>query len=209
VVSAKLSKAVKNLITCFVYRMPFCFCFSRLENLSKIGNDVVPSLSIGLIRDFRNVTYNLWREPGIAESVMSKILGISRAKDTPMHSEAEELWCWALLKTLRADMDAEKLYPPGRVYWINARTEYMTVSQSSAATKPVPTSSGEMMSMHLVEDVECAFSEFTFSSSMFTDHAPNNYEYAMQMLVAAAVGPHLDDENQSGTSTPGTTTPPS
>lgn len=200
---SRISSHVSFTVCCAIF-----FCSQECSR-AMAGNDVVPSLSIGLIRDFRNVTYNLWREPGIAESVMSKILGISRSKDTPMHSEAEELWCWALLKTLRADMDAEKLYPPGRVYWINARTEYMTVSQSSAATKPVmPTSSGEMMSMHLVEDIECAFSEFTFSSSMFTDHAPNNYEYAMQMLVAAA-GTHQSDENRSGTSTPGSVTPPS
>jgi hypothetical protein len=194
----------------------------------RAGNDVVPSLSIGLIRDFRNVTYNLWREPGIAETVIGKVLGIIPGVPGPTRDEAEELWCWALLKTLRADMDAEKLYPPGRVFWINARTEYMTVSPStyqapatsnkahsatvSESSTTVPptasqlfdsppppsaanlasgkTPSSQLMTLHLVEDVELAFSEFTFSSSMFTDHAPNNYEYAMQMLAQSASEEH-------------------
>ena len=182
--SARLSKAVKGLITCFVYSK-----FSlRIQLLILIGNDVVASLSIGLIRDFRNVTYNLWREPGMAESVIGKVLGVFPGKSaSPVRDESEELWCWALLKTLRADMDAEKLYPPGRIFWINARTEYMSVTESSASQPPLSftTAPGETMTMHLVEDVEFAFSEFTFSSTMFTDHAPNNYEYALQMLYSA------------------------
>ena len=39
------------------------------------------------------------------------------------------------------------------------------------------------MTMHFVENFEVAFSEFTFSSSMFTDHWPNNYEWALKSLL--------------------------
>jgi hypothetical protein len=79
---------------------------------------VIPTLSIGLIRDFRNVTVNLCHEKGMAERVIGKVLGVF--KDYATGSVAwpdtnEDLWYWAMLKTLRADMRAEKLYPPGRV----------------------------------------------------------------------------------------------
>jgi hypothetical protein len=75
---------------------------------------LVASLSIGLIRDFRNVTYNLWSEPSIESDVFKKVLGVgSSSGANPSQDEAEELWCWSVLKTLRADMDTEKLYPPG------------------------------------------------------------------------------------------------
>ena len=41
------------------------------------------------------------------------------------------------------------------------------------------------MTLHFVENIEIAFSEFTFSSTMFTDHMPNNYEWAIQSLLEA------------------------
>ena len=47
ILSAPLSKSFKELITSFVYR-----------------DDVVPGLSLGLIRDFRNVAINLAHEGG-------------------------------------------------------------------------------------------------------------------------------------------------
>ncbi len=76
---------------------------------------MISSLSIGLIRDFRNVTYNLWSEPSIESDVFRKVLGIgSNSESNPLQDEAEELWCWSVLKTLRADMDTAKLYPPGK-----------------------------------------------------------------------------------------------
>jgi hypothetical protein len=60
------------------------------------------------------VTYNLWSEPGIESDVFKKVLGLgSSSAANPSQDEAEELWCWSVLKTLRADMDTEKLYPPG------------------------------------------------------------------------------------------------
>jgi hypothetical protein len=44
---------------------------------------------------------------------------------------------------------------------------------------------GSLMTLHFVENIEIAFSEFTFSSTMFTDHMPNNYEWAIQSLLEA------------------------
>lgn len=162
--SAPLSRSFRSLIKCYIFR-----------------NDVIPTLSIGLIRDFRNVTVNLCHEKGMAERVIGKVLGIFRDYATDSISASardmnEELWFWALLKTLRADMKTEKLYPPGQVYWINANTvknvpnDKNTFGYSSHTgfqeKKSVPTTP---ISLHAVEDVEVAFSELAFSSRMFTD----------------------------------------
>ena len=50
----------------------------------------------------------------MSERVIGKVLGISNDQ-TDGSKEADELWYWALLKTLRADMRADKLFPPGIV----------------------------------------------------------------------------------------------
>lgn len=104
--SGDLSKSAKNLITTFVFR--------TLQLI--LGNDIFSRLSLGIIRDFRNVTINLATETGIAENVIGKVLGIFKESlEGTKNEEKDDLWYWALLKTLRADMKAEKLYPPGRV----------------------------------------------------------------------------------------------
>lgn len=74
--------------------------------------------------------------------------------------DRDELWYWALLKTLRADMKAEKLYPPGRVYWINSPT---LEEDGIQASKP------SFVKLDEVDDVEMAFSEIAFATHMFTD----------------------------------------
>ena len=144
IMSSQLSQYVCGLITTVIYR-----------------NDIVPRLSLGLIRDFRNVTISLCNEQGLAEGVIGKVLGIFREYQAEVADDPkDDLWYWALLKTLRADMRAEKLYPPGTVYWINAA--------DGLDPNPVPPSMTELL-ISLVEDVEDAFSEIYFSTSMFTD----------------------------------------
>jgi hypothetical protein len=67
------------------------------------------------------MSISLAHEEGMAESVIAKVLGVFKQANQPQDQERDELWYWARLKTLRADMKAEKLYPPGRVYWINGK----------------------------------------------------------------------------------------
>jgi hypothetical protein len=152
IMSADLSRFFKGLITTFIYR-----------------NDVVPCLSLGLIRDFRNITISLCNEQGMAEGVIGKVLGVFQ-QPVP-ESEKDDLWYWALLKTLRADMKAEKLYPPGLVYWINANPHGYTQDRPVEPSK-LPKSGDHdttLLSIAEVDDVEIAFSEIVFSTSMFTD----------------------------------------
>lgn len=159
IMSPDLSKAFRNLVTTFIYR-----------------HDVVPSLSLGLIRDFRNITVSFCHEEGLAESVIAKVLGVFKESGGGL-GERDDLWYWALLKTLRADMKAEKLYPPGRVFWINAKDTTFDEDlkkEEVLATTP--------LSIFEVEDVAVAFGEVVFSSSMFTDHSPHHYEGCMAEL---------------------------
>jgi hypothetical protein len=152
IMSADLSRFFKGLITTFIYR-----------------NDVVPCLSIGLIRDFRNITISLCNEQGMAEGVIGKVLGVFQ-QPVP-ETERDDLWYWALLKTLRADMKAEKLYPPGVVYWINANPHGYNQDRPVDTSKLNGAKEAEttLLSISEVDDVEIAFSEIVFSTSMFTD----------------------------------------
>ena len=152
IMTADLSRYFKGLVTTFVYR-----------------NDLVPSLSFGLFRDFKNITLSFSQEKGIAEDVIGKLLnGYTNQKkeDPPVSEPQDDLFYWALLKTLEADMKTEKLYPPGRVYWINGIEDHSedpdcspTIRQDVAHTK---------ISLFEVQDVETVFSDIKFSTSMFT-----------------------------------------
>ncbi|KND00726.1 uncharacterized protein SPPG_03842 [Spizellomyces punctatus DAOM BR117] len=182
VMSLNLSSHCKDLITSVIYR-----------------HDVVPCLSLGLIRDFRNVAVNLCNEQGMAERVIGKVLGVFKnypganvptnagRQEGPGHED--ELWYWALLKTLRADMRAEKLYPPGSVYWLDATTPVVKAAANPVSSSPTVNVSkariATALTVHAVDDVEVAFSEFTFSRTMFIDHSPHSYERALQSLMVA------------------------
>ncbi|KAI9017389.1 hypothetical protein BC832DRAFT_527154 [Gaertneriomyces semiglobifer] len=159
VMTLDLSSEYMDLITTVIYR-----------------HDVVPCLSLGLIRDFRNVAVNLCNEKGLAERVIGKVLGVFKNYPTGMTGaeHEDELWYWGLLKTLRADMRAEKLYPPGCVYWLDATTPIADASIGPLASEPcdMEASRANMptaLTVHRVDDVEVAFSEFTFSRTMFID----------------------------------------
>ncbi|KAJ3041463.1 hypothetical protein HDV00_009259 [Rhizophlyctis rosea] len=170
VMSKNLSIYARNMITTVIYR-----------------NDFVPYLSLGLIRDYKTIVLNLCHERGLPERVIGKVLGVfPGAEFDDDGTSVDELWFWALQKTLRADMRSEKLYPPGTVYWIDAMspTALPSVLEQSAiipSVGRVPTP----VTLHMVEDVEAAFTDFIFSKSMFMDHAPDRYEISLQNLVAA------------------------
>ncbi|KAJ3355991.1 hypothetical protein HDU91_005609 [Kappamyces sp. JEL0680] len=167
VMSGDLSKSVRDLVTTFIYR-----------------HDIVPCLSLGLVRDFRNITVSLAHEEGMAESVIAKVLGVFKQDLEPQTRERDDLWYWALLKTLRADMKADKLYPPGRVFWINGQETGFAAEEpaSHSSDKGKSSSATTPLSICEVEDVELAFSEVLFSTSMFTDHSPHHYEGSLQLL---------------------------
>lgn len=79
-------------------------------------------------------------------------------------------------------MKAEKLYPPGLVYWINANHTGFA-EQKKVATLEKIDHETTLLSISEVDDVEIAFSEIVFSTSMFTDHSPHHYEGSLELLM--------------------------
>ncbi|SPO39358.1 uncharacterized protein PSFLO_04839 [Pseudozyma flocculosa] len=116
-------------------------------------------------------------------------------------------WLWSLIKTIRADMCEEKLYPPGEVYCIESFPVFVTPRMrppGEGATPSSPrTSSPESpqagdgtedgraeahrVILRFCEDVEKRFSEPIFAKSMLRDHIPTNYELCMSLLFESVV----------------------
>ncbi|KAF9195178.1 hypothetical protein BGZ51_004605 [Haplosporangium sp. Z 767] len=156
VMSLPLSKYCEGLITTVVHQY-----------------DLVPTLSLGLLRDFKNVAVTLHEEGQIVEDIVKRlIIGVSsnaanaerqaaedaklasatftspatngpgstppkmdhphrpaRSQSMPMYSEydrwqlqeaEDQDWSWSLIKTMRADMGSDKLYPPTPVYLLES-----------------------------------------------------------------------------------------
>ncbi|ORX80120.1 alpha/beta-hydrolase [Basidiobolus meristosporus CBS 931.73] len=181
-----------RVVHCFTYGSP---CVVSL-NLSKecsglvtsIVNhyDIVPCLSLGLLKDFKNVAMSLYEEGQIADQIISSVLGIhtgdsiysniSRKNSDPLAGDPDRDWFWSLIKTMRADMSSEKLYPPGVLYLLDTKPT-LDVGPSQPA---IPAT---RVTMHRCENVEDRFSEILFSKSMLLDHSPRSYEDTIALLV--------------------------
>ncbi|KKK15046.1 hypothetical protein P175DRAFT_0464001 [Aspergillus ochraceoroseus IBT 24754] len=164
------------------------------------GQDVVPSLSLGILHDMHtasvafksdvsdaksHVRYRVW------ESLRQSILNKFYVHETPILLHAgdglgEDAWAWKTLKTLRESMCAPKLVPPGEVFVV----ETMRVLQRNAFTSD----SGEdgyprlgkpatRVQLKFIRDVETRFGELKFGSGMFSDHNPARYEASLAGLT--------------------------
>jgi hypothetical protein len=155
-------------IHCYAYGPPAVVSpdltrYSRGLITSVVQNsDVVPCLSLGVLRDLKNIAVTLFEEGNVAEEIVGRVslfstlfhdrdraltaaqvIGINQRKFTfqqnaaqfgdngpfnvfaeqPTDEEVLNDWMMSLIKTMRADMDNAKLYPPGMVY-IMVRTEH-------------------------------------------------------------------------------------
>lgn len=182
-------------IHCYVYGPPSVMSLDLSKYCSGLvtsvvhGYDIVSCLSLGLLKDFKNVAVSLHTESHVADEILSRI--VSRYCKNGDDSKKQENnddddWFWALIKTMRADMKADKLYPPSTVYHIEL------VSQLA----PAP-SSQKMHRVRLTrcDDIEARFSEIVFSRSMFIDHSPNMYEKAIRQLCRGFSGKDKAYEN--------------
>ncbi|KAJ1889979.1 hypothetical protein LPJ71_008058, partial [Coemansia sp. S17] len=181
------------------------------------ANDVISFLSIGTCVDILNISAVLGRERGVAEKVVRKFLATQRSKIgkklnlfdfdfSKLSAQAEEEeeeedvpspkrrkhdlddWYWSLVKTLRANMDSEKLYPPGDVF-ILATTgdDEMADPQlrypddnNSDTTEHLP------VGLFYCPDVAERFSELRFTRNMVAHHLPSTYERRLAALVHEA-----------------------
>lgn len=201
-------------IHCYTYGSP---CVMSLE-LSQYctglvtsvvhGNDIVSGLSLGLLKDFKNIAVSLHEDSHVTDEILSRVIGHYQqgAKKTanqqpqtedhhPQHSEEDQdQWFWALIKTFRADMLSQKLFPPSTMYLIESVPQLVqhTESSSSSSSSSSPNTStarveskhkrAHMVKFSRCDDVQARFSEIVFSRTMFMDHSPNMYEKAIQQL---------------------------
>ncbi|KAI9267072.1 Alpha/Beta hydrolase protein [Helicostylum pulchrum] len=156
-------------IHCYAYGPPCVMSLSLSNYCSGLvtsvvhGYDIVSSLSLGLLKDFKNVATSLQAEPDITEEIISRVVEQEQEEEI----DEDNQWFWAVIKTMRADMSSEKMYPPSTVYLIE------TVPQVNQQHKVV---------LNRCEDVEARFSEIVFTRTMFMDHSPLMYERAIRKL---------------------------
>lgn len=164
------------------------------------GQDVVPSLSLGILHDLHavsvafkgdisgaksNVRSRFWE--GLRESIINKFY----VNQAPMLVHAgdgvgEDAWAWKTLKMLREEMYAPKLVPPGEVFVV----ETIRVLQRDAFTSAPPRDTypqlgrpATRVQLKFIRSVESWFGELRFGSGMFTDHNPTRYEASITALA--------------------------
>lgn len=212
-------------VHCFTYGCPSITSYEGsiyLRGLvTSIVNqgDVVPNLSLGIVKDFKNVVTTLADEENLVQQIITRSLGISdrllnASASTPLlaHSSgvsalirplsASDDWFWSLIKTMRADMQNEKLYPPGDIYMIDSCTSPIDITRVSphsrhpestglkrSFTFPSHTCHSSVQCMEVTlkrcEEIQDHFGELNFSRTMFSSHSPRNYEDSLKALVTS------------------------
>lgn len=193
----------------YAYGPPAVMCPSlRLATRGLIttvvnGQDVVPSLSLGILHDMHAAALTFKSDVSGAkshvrrrlhEALRQSIIHKFYVNQPPLVVNAgdgvgEDAWAWKTLLLLRAEMRAPKLMPPGEVFVV----ETMRVLQREAFT-PAPdfaTSDGyprlgrpaTRVQMRFIRDVDAWFGELQFASGMLSDHNPARYETSLAALV--------------------------
>ncbi|KAE8220486.1 hypothetical protein CF319_g5999 [Tilletia indica] len=145
-----------------------------------------------------------YRDPNFArqqvEDDESGTVSNSIQEDVETDAELNQ-WLWAVIKTMRADMKEEKLFPPGHVYCIESFAVFVTprMSRSSMHSRQqdydrLAASKGQAhrVVLRYCEDVENRFSELVWSMSMMRDHIPTNYEFCTQLLFESILPDDAD-----------------
>ncbi|KAI9499772.1 hypothetical protein BX070DRAFT_217779 [Coemansia spiralis] len=127
------------------------------------SDDFITYLSIGACVDILNISAVLGREHGVAEKVMRNNGDKQKSKNA---GDLDD-WYLSLIKTLRANMDSEKLYPPGDVF--------ILATLGDDDNLPV--------GLFYCPDVVERFSELRFTRNMIAHHLPSTYERRLSALV--------------------------
>lgn len=150
------------------------------------GDDIICRLSLGHLEDIRNAMAALAAEPQLCTRAITAV-GPPPADDIvddaltsgmPPPTADNEEWVRALRSSLHALMQAERLYPPGRVLWLPAALDADGEVHVGGAPRWVD---------------NAAFCEVTLSSTLCNTHMPHAYEAALLECF-----PERDDEAQLG-----------
>ncbi|KAJ5772378.1 hypothetical protein N7520_002907 [Penicillium odoratum] len=166
------------------------------------GQDIVPSLSLGILHDMHTAS-SLFKtdvsgaksniRQRLHQSLRQSIVHKFYVNQPPLVVNAgdgvgEDAWAWKTLALLRDEMRAPKLMPPGEVFVV----ETMRVLQREAFT-PQPEFGSDgyprlgrpatRVQMRFIRDVDAWFGELKFASGMLTDHNPARYETSLAALA--------------------------
>ncbi|KAJ2797098.1 hypothetical protein H4R21_004453 [Coemansia helicoidea] len=96
-------------------------------------------------------------------------------------------WYLSLVKTLRASMDSEKLYPPGDVFILASPGDDEIADKKlplAASALPPADDDGPLpVGLFYCPDVAARFSELRFTRNMIVHHLPSTYERKLSALV--------------------------
>ena len=188
VMSPLLRRATRGLITTIVN-----------------GQDMVPSLSLGMLHDMhavsvmfkgdassakRQIRSRFWE--GLRHSIINKFY----VDQPPLLLYAgdgigEDAWAWKTLNMLREEMQAPKLVPPGEVFVVDTsrvlqRDPFASSSRRSSvadASYPRLGRPATRVQLRFIRSVEVWFGELRFGSGMFADHNPARYEANIAALA--------------------------
>ncbi|SCZ91866.1 BZ3500_MvSof-1268-A1-R1_Chr5-3g08187 [Microbotryum saponariae] len=214
------------------------------------NNDVVPTLSIGSLRDLKTMAMNLHEDggTGTTREIIGRVCGIYQRKialatserlyrglpggsekETPsLHDVSDEArlvaltkaeiragrgknraldpaycdptllqesedpedvvvndYLWSVMRTLRADNDNDKLYPPGNVFVVENYTVFIS---SESRPGQYARREGRRILLRAVDNVEKRFAEPVFGKTLFMDHSPTGYEENVDLLARAVLG---------------------
>ncbi|KAJ2785324.1 hypothetical protein GGI15_001975 [Coemansia interrupta] len=119
----------------------------------------------------------------------------SNAKDKSQLKSDLDDWHWSLVKTLRANMDSEKLYPPGDVFVLASPgddevadrqlSELLPKDKENSRDKGKSRSNPAKIPIGLFycPDVTERFSELRFTRNMLIHHMPSTYERNISALI--------------------------
>jgi len=171
-ISAELAAITRGLITSVVHNW-----------------DVVPSLSMGILRDMRRVAVIFKESPEMLDESKRKLMA-ELFGQTSMSAESEE-YLYGVLTKLRREMTAEKLVPAGKVIVVTSE-EHFSVDRRELKLSPSATKADGVKEQRLAdmrvtardvgEVLERRFGEIWFGKGMFSDHSPKCYESVLEAL---------------------------
>ncbi|KAJ3031505.1 UNVERIFIED_CONTAM: hypothetical protein HDU68_003446 [Siphonaria sp. JEL0065] len=177
-------------IHCYAYGSPcavsldFSISAKGLVSTLVNGDDIVPTLSIGLVRDMKAVTMSLLdpKNRGLSEKIIWKTLGFQGSSGSSSSSTADNDFLWNVSTQLRGAMQNERLFVAGNAYWMVSSE---TVTLDGALNKKKSTC---RVTLERIDDVREMNQEPRFSSRLLSDHFPTNYEQTLGALVEAVFG---------------------
>lgn len=166
-VSISLSGLTRGLITSVVHNW-----------------DVVPTLSMGIIRDLRRIAVVLKDCPEMLEESRRKILaGVFNQTS----STEDEAYLSNVLSLLRSEMTAVKLVPAGQIIVVASEEHYSVdrrdvKNYTSKNVNEKRNADIRVTARDVGNILERRFGEIWFAKGMFSDHSPKHYEYVLEAL---------------------------